>query len=169
MRRGMRRAARQKRETIWTALAVDNQAILTAVAAGNIVESADWSNVGGFAKGCTLKRIRGCYSIGWSHSASINSMVDLAIFKLAVGETTPDPDDVATMVLEDVLWHRRLQISGAVLTSVGGAFDINMYDIDVKAQRKLTTNDRIAFAFQCSSTTGGPTLSMMVRGLVAKL
>lgn len=169
MRRRRTRASAQKRETIWTALSVDNQAILTAVSAGNIVEAADWSGVGGFAKGATLKRIRGCYSIGWSHSASINSMIDVAIFKLAVGETTPDPDDVGTMVLEDVLWHRRHVVSGAVLTSVAASFDTNIYDIDVKSQRRLTTNDRIAFAFMCSSATGGPTLAMMVRGLVAKL
>lgn len=166
----MRRGVAPARESFWcTAIAQDVGVGNALTTVTDIVVGSDWTGAIGFAKGATLVRIRGCLSLTVNSLATGVADVYMAIVKLAVGETVPDPTSALIYNEEDILWARNVNMRSLNLTSVGAEFLRPVqFDVDVKAKRKLDTNTTISFVFRATagSANNFGRVSAVLRGLV---
>jgi len=139
----------------------------------NIIDRDDWNdtNSPAFNRGGTLTRIRGSVSLLSGGVSSVGGAVWMAIWLVNDDETAPNPSTVNDYAENDCLWQKVVNFQTVFLTSVGGGGTPPAYfDIDVKAQRKLTSDSIVLFTW---IATGGSSdeqaiLSATLRGLVRK-
>lgn len=174
MRRRGARAVRQKRETLWTAMQINQDSVDSAtVSVGNIVDRTDWADDDSFARGGTLERIRGTLSINFGGPVtSAAGALWLAIWLSNDDETAPDPSVVGDYVENDCLWSKVVNWTSTQFTSVGimNTQPI-IIDVDVKAKRKLTSNSIVLMTWRATGASSDENFIMsgLIRGLVKKL
>jgi len=163
-----RRFTRNKRQYIWTAVQIQDNAVNTTAVSNNIVDRTDWAVQTSFNKGAVLERIRGSYSIIMNSVTTQGAEVWLAIYKQNDDETAADPATVGDYVDNDCLWQRVHSFRTVQSTAVGfGAMARVDGEIDVKARRRIDSNTLINFVFVATNVTGIARISGLIRGLVA--
>lgn len=184
IRRSSRRARRGKRELIWTSVVFEG--VSAAVAPGTnsaLVLPSDWiRNTGGssFQKGCVLERIRGyinVYRTGLTVSdagGTGTENVYASIWKSEEEEDFAGNDWSLSSPYndEDILWTDGAALVGSTNISAGTpVFQLQQpqwmkLEVDVKARRKLTSDDQIVFTVQSGSVSPAGTYSGVLRALL---
>ena len=133
-----------------TALAADTNDEL------NIVDGADWTGSAG-AESATLLRIRGY--LGVAPDAATDGAFQWYIARFDNDAASPSPTLPATYVDEDILATGGYQFEA----SAGNA---KMWEIDVKAMRRIGVGDEVRLVMRSISTATRNTV--VARGLVRK-
>ena len=157
-RRTTRRFSKGQQDYVWTSVVIEAATVATTALQGeNIAQESDWRAGSGFERS-TLLSIRGYVSC--HNLSSAQNDVKMCIAKQGDAEPTIDAAAALTYTDEDILWT-----GGVLFPSVTGgqAFPYNV-EIDVKAKRKLTVGDDIAFFI---APNGGSVLwSCTLRALI---
>lgn len=144
LRRGGRPLARK--QLVWGNFCtlVTNQPSGTDTA-NILADFSTWNNsfVGNANDNATLLRIRGAIAIN-NRSTAITSTLAffLAISIFDAGETVVPPNNVALYNDEDVLFRDVVILNPAAAATVPGDSTYHL-DVDVKAKRKLKTDDLV--------------------------
>lgn len=158
--RGTRRFKRGPKDYIWCSVLIESDTVATTALQGeNIITETDWRAGTGFER-ATMLTIRGyvtCHNL----SSAAND-VKMCIAKQGDAEATLDAASIVTYNEEDVLWTGGMLFPSAVEPQAQSF----TWDIHVKAKRKLTVGDDVAFFI---APNGGSVLwSCVLRGLVDK-
>ena len=152
----------------WTiAVGSDQTADGTPTVEIAILDGADWeTNSGGLEHG-TLLRIRGWLSVSKVAVSAAATTVFFGIYVTDVdAPVNAFPPDVASFYLEDVLWTwgTRFEAGNASAIEVPVAYN---RDVDVKAMRRITSDQTVRLAV-ITSIDSGITFSTVLRSLVRR-
>lgn len=170
---------RPKRELIWTTTVFQarNAGVTTAEIPTNLVTEVDWGRAQvGFEKGAVLKAIRGWYQVAYGPSStSLAPSWYMSVFKTTIDEdfTLSNWTVAAAYNSEDVLYtdggHHALAAAtpAAATPWPSGGYATMARQMEVKANRKLTSNECIKLAFVTPSAAQDWTMSGVFRALIA--
>lgn len=146
-----------RQEHLWTAVLADNISVPAATVQSLVVVArADWSTGRSGLQHATLARVRGQVVV--EANAVALSQVFAYLIRIDEDEALPTPRSVTNLAQEDILWTG----VGTVQALTNDRQAMN-WEIDVKARRKLTNQDTIAFLYASAIAT---TCSGILRGLV---
>ena len=140
MARRRRTAFRRQGQYIWTSAIINNEDVLATTLTTPIVNDADFGDAG--ARNITLMGIRGWISVSDSAlTASSGYFAGILMIDEDVGATSAQQamNDANVLVNEDILSTWCLQMTD------GGAHR-TVFDVNVKARRKLKTGQEIRFS-----------------------
>lgn len=179
---GRRGARRVKKELIWTSVLFENVSpAITSGTSSQLVAPVDWvrsTNISSFQKGCVLVRIRGWLDFfmnGESVSDSLgtaNHNFYAAIWKSEEDEdlTLNDWSVSAAYNSEDILWVGGAALPGSTNLSAAGVQlqqpQRAHVDIDVKAKRKLNSEETILLTVATGAAPGTAAYSGVLRCLL---
>jgi len=169
-----RRTFRRKGNYVWTAALASNNTIPPGgqFTFPVVIMTSDY-NVGISQASATLMRIRGQIMIGVNGANTFPTGDQLSVLGYcAVFDddelTLPDATQPLTYTDEDILatyaYHGYAQGSAAAgpMNSANG----QMFDIDIKARRRLTSGKNVQIVFNNPANAGGVSLTGIVRALL---
>ncbi len=170
-RRRSRTATRRRKNQSWVSTIVEAASFDDSpVIEATLLSGANWSLEQGLDR-ATLKTIRGWLSISYDATQAVANrafymiyMTDVDTPILAAG--TNGPAD-ALAYIEDVLWTGGWQCPIGKAASVESNVSLN-YELNVKAMRKMTSDQVIRVAFAAGTTGSQFVASGLFRMLVDK-
>ncbi len=152
------RAAGRKSKTnlVWTAVTTFQNLIGAAIEEFPVVTGSDWFGAAGGRGTATLMSIRGWISLaGITNTSTVVAMTLIKVDKdLAAG----GPRVAGTYVEDDILW------TGG-WNKPGDLQQFAQFDINVKARRKLSSDDTIVLAVSAVDASATE-ISLVLRGLM---
>jgi len=137
------RTSSAQRNKVWTALSLEEDLVTITPQADNLVEEADWSNVAGMEH-ATLLAIRGWICATFASAANpVSLMQALIMIDDEIPPADTSPRDVGIYVNEQILWTGGVAYP-KLRSDVGNGFS-TVWDINVKAKRKITSGDAIRY------------------------
>jgi len=159
------------REMIWTSASIPSLPTGVNNVEALIVTPGDWTNEAGFAKGAVLKRIRGSFSIILTDAAAAATTQMFAAICMRNTAEVIAPVNINTYVQEDVLWSWTTNLNRAGQWGAGanpnGLHWVDV-EVDVKSQRKLTTNTEVVFLIAQTAVAPGGNIAALFRGLIER-
>ncbi len=127
-----------RRDRIWTTqINADVSTLAGIVQTLNFVDATDWERNATAIEKATCTRIRG--NVGFSRVTAAEGTTFCSIRRIAIGETIQNPGLIGGYQEENVMWTAMHKWDNSNTTPWN-------FEIDVKVQRKLTSNDIIMFS-----------------------
>jgi len=159
VRRAFRRSAPGgKADWLWTAALLNGDALASgATESINIVQPDDWERSSAGRETATLTRIRG--NLMLANDSAFDGNYFAMIIVQDEDATIPTPNDITEYVEQDVLWTFAAQWPAAYVGVINA-------EIDVKAKRKISDNQRVTLVERVSGSSADIKRSLIARGLL---
>jgi len=152
-RRKRRLLGKARGDKIWVAGVMNNNLTANVPNSIDIVQGSDWADASTGLERATLLSIRGWVNPHVDFISGSHLEIFMLIRKSSVGATQQTLSAVEAYV-DDILWTGGFAIQSD--TSGTGSQQRNrMYEINVKAKRKITSDDIIRFSVLSPSIAGG--------------
>jgi len=123
----------------WTAIDPTPYTQGATTLAAPICTHSDWQRgAGGVFERATLVRIRGCIAVAINSAGAERCWFNIAMYD--EGEDVDDPNDITTLVEEDILWTYVVDLRGG--DNQPGPSSVTV-PVDVSVKRKLTSDSNV--------------------------
>jgi len=130
----------------WTAIDPTTYNQGASTLAAPIVTHSDWQRGGGAVwERATLVRIRGVIAVAINSAGAERCWFNIACYD--EGETVDDPNDITTLVEEDILWTYVVDLRGGDNQPGPSSMSI---PVDVSVKRKLTSDTNVQLVSRAS-------------------
>jgi len=137
--RGRSRGNVARKRYGWTAIDPTTYTQGASTLAAPIVTHTDWQRGGGAVfERATLVRIRGVIAVAINSAGAERLWLNIAMYD--EGETVDDPNDITTLVEEDILWTFVCDLRGGDNQPGPSSMSI---PVDVGVKRKLTSDSNV--------------------------
>jgi len=164
--RGRSGVSRGPKNNVWSVVLAQNVALSDTIIEAVIVNPAEWQGSANSFQRATLLRIRGWLSYCSDAEDASAGAFFACIYVVDENENALSPLTAATYTDDDVLWTGGVQ-SGSLGTGAVETRIPYVWDVDVKAMRKLDSSREVRLSVVCTTGLDGR-FSCGLRALVRK-